>query len=81
MWFYGGHDFAVSRRHASEACQQFTLAKEGAGDAGCTLHPRSRAQWENGCAHEHTGSAEATDIPCVMDFAAYDVLSPVIRLV
>jgi hypothetical protein len=25
----------------------------------------------SGCAHEHTGSAEATGIPCVMDFAAY----------
>jgi hypothetical protein len=32
--------------------------------ARCT--PRSRAQWESGCAHEHTGSAEASGIPCVM---------------
>jgi hypothetical protein len=39
---------------------------EGAGNAGCTLHPRSRAQWRSWCAHEHTGSAEAPGIPCVM---------------
>ena len=32
--------------------------------ARCT--PRSRAQWRSGCAHEHTGSAEASGIPCVM---------------
>jgi hypothetical protein len=40
--------------------------REGAGNAGCTLHPRSRAQRRVGCAHEHTGSAEASGIPCVM---------------
>jgi hypothetical protein len=40
--------------------------REGAGNAGCTLHPRSRAQWRVECAHEHTGSAEASGIPCVM---------------
>ena len=40
---------------------------EGAGNAGCALHRRSRAQWRgSGCAHEHTGSAEAPGIPCVM---------------
>src|SRR5229473_2889186 len=39
---------------------------EGAGNAGCALHPRSRAQWRSRCAHEHTGSAEAPGIPCVM---------------
>src|ERR1700687_4872089 len=39
---------------------------EGAGNAGCALHPRSRTQWRSGCAHEHTGSAEASGIPCVM---------------
>jgi hypothetical protein len=40
--------------------------REGAGNAGCTLHPRSRAQWRVECAHEHTGSAEASGIPCVV---------------
>ena len=41
-------------------------SREGAGNAGCALHPRSHAQWKVGCAHEHTGSAEASGIPCVM---------------
>ena len=40
--------------------------REGAGNAGCTLHPRSRAQRRVECAHEHTGSAEASGIPCAM---------------
>src|SRR6185312_7703932 len=38
---------------------------EGAGNAGGALHPRSHTQMEKG-AHEHTGSAEAPGIPCVM---------------
>src|ERR1700754_5113264 len=41
---------------------------EGAGNAGCTLHPRSRvpyAQAEEG-AHEHTGQRRQSDIPCAM---------------
>ncbi len=34
--------------------------REGAGKAGCALHPRSRVQkCTKECAHEHTGSAEA----------------------
>ena len=40
---------------------------EGAGNAGCALHPRSRVQiCAKESAHEHTGSAEASDIPCAM---------------
>ena len=34
---------------------------EGAGNAGCLLHPRSRVQCcAERCAHEHTGTAEST---------------------
>jgi hypothetical protein len=36
------------------------LNREGAGKAGCALHPRSRVQECTKCAHEHTGSAEAS---------------------
>src|SRR6266702_2307153 len=39
---------------------------KGAGNAGCTLHPRSRAQWSSSCAHEHTGQRRQSDIPCAM---------------
>ncbi len=49
---------------------------EGAGNAGCALHPRSRVQ---GCtkesAHEHTGSAEAIRHSLRNGFTAYAVLS------
>ena len=41
---------------------------EGAGNAGCALHPRSRvpyAQAKEG-AHEHTGERRHSDIPCAM---------------
>src|SRR5437868_1492540 len=37
---------------------------EGAGNAGCALHPRSHAQWVEECAHEHTGQRRQSDIPC-----------------
>jgi hypothetical protein len=67
------HGFTISRRDLPEACQLFssTLQTEGAGNTGCTLHPRSRVHKKH--AHEHTGSAEAlrhslrsgfTLIPC-----------------
>ena len=50
---------------------------EGAGKAGCALHPRSRVQIGQKNAHEHTGSAEAIR-PSLRDgFTAYFALSPV----
>ena len=39
---------------------------EGAGNAGCALHPRSRVQIVESCAHEHTGQRRQSDIPCAM---------------
>src|SRR6266403_2044428 len=57
----------------------FTPRKqEGAGKAGCALHPRSRAQNGNRKnAHEHTGSAEAIRPSLRNGFTAYNALSPV----
>ena len=52
---------------------------EGAGKAGCALHPRSRVQWVVECAHEHTGSAEAFRPSLRNGFTAYIVLSPANR--
>ena len=55
-------------------CPSFGLGsprKEGAGNAGCTLHPRSRVQWVEGSAHEHTGSAEALRHSLRNGFTAY----------
>jgi len=39
---------------------------EGAGNAGCALHPRSRVQRVEENAHEHTGQRRRSDIPCAM---------------
>jgi len=52
-------------------------AGEGAGKTGCALHPRSRVQWVEGGAHEHTGSAETLRPSLRNGFTAYFVLSPV----
>ena len=55
-------------------CPSFGLGsprKEGAGNAGCALHPRSRVQWVEGGAHEHTGSAEAIRHSLRNGFTAY----------
>ena len=50
---------------------------EGAGKAGCALHPRSRVQLRiDGRAHEHTGSAGASRPSLRNGFTAYFVLSP-----
>jgi hypothetical protein len=34
----------ISRRDAPEVCVSMSLKQEGAGNAGCALHPRSRVQ-------------------------------------
>ena len=36
--------FAFSRRIAPEVCMNLSLKREGAGNAGCALHPRSRVR-------------------------------------
>src|ERR1700694_3972185 len=50
-----------------EVCISLSLKHEGAGNAGCALHPRSRVQimCKKG-AHEHTGQRRQSDIPCAM---------------
>ena len=63
-----------------------TTLKEGARDppkerargmTGCPLYPQSRVQAaQNKCAHEYTGSAEESGIPCSNGFTVYFVLSP-----
>src|SRR6478609_232324 len=70
--------FAFSRRDAPEVCQKFPypLKTEGAGNAGCALHPRSRAQ----CAQEVRArayrAAENIRHPLRNGFTAYFELSP-----
>ncbi len=58
--------FTFSRRISPELCGELPPSKrtEGAGNAGCTLHPRSRVQVAlKESAHEHTGEAEAVRHP------------------
>ncbi len=70
----GKHNFVSSRRDTPELLINLR-PKEGAGNAGCALHPRSRAQdaqkktKEN--AHEHTGSAETLRHSPRNGFTAY----------
>jgi hypothetical protein len=54
---------------------QTGLPKEGAGNAGCLLHPRSRVQDRVRCAHEHTGTAGALRHPLRNGLTAYAALS------
>jgi len=51
-----------------EFCISFALMKsEGAGKTGCAPHPRSRRLFAKGyAAHEHTGLAEASGLPCAV---------------
>src|SRR3981081_4584179 len=64
-----------------EVCATFHPQEaEGAGKAGCALHPRSRVQMHIENAHtsiqvqrKHSG------LPCAMVLTAYSVLSPVNR--
>ena len=54
---------AMRPSYGRNPCPRYS---EGAGNAGCALHPRSRAQWVEECAHEHTGQRRQSDIPCAM---------------
>jgi hypothetical protein len=71
------HNNTFSRRIAPEACKSFShlSQREGAGNAGCALHPRSRVQNCAGSAHEHTGSAEAIRHSLRNGLTAYAVIS------
>src|SRR6266481_671950 len=57
-------------------CTKFVpLQSEGAGNAGCALHPRSRVQrCTKKNAHEHTGSAETLRHSPRNGFTAYAAL-------
>ena len=59
---------AFSRRHVARVLRECCPSKEeGAGNAGCALHPRSRVQ--NGQRKTHTSiqvQRRQSDIPCAM---------------
>ncbi len=62
-----GCNFAFPRRDAPESCQGSPSKTRGRRECRVRAAPAvSYANGESGCAHEHTGSAEASGIPCVM---------------
>jgi hypothetical protein len=75
------------KRSRGAFCPRFTnslplLEVEGAGNAGCALHPRSRVpNCATKGAHEHTGQRRQLRHPLRNGFTAYIVLSPVSGLV
>ena len=69
------HRSAFPRRMASEACPRHPLSEEGAGNAECTLHPRSRVHDVVRCAHEHTGTVGTLRHSLRNGLTAYAVLS------
>ncbi len=73
----GAHFRLLAARDARGLLRFHPPKIEGAGKAGCALHPRSRVQTaQRKCAHEHTGSAESIRPSLRNGFTAYNVLSP-----
>src|ERR1700729_2445353 len=54
---------------------------EGAGKAGCPLHPQPRVQSVESTRVRHHRSTGTPGLPCAMVLTAYFALSPVIELV
>src|SRR5712691_8066056 len=74
-----GNSFAISRHIAPEVCwKSCALQKKGAGNAGCTLHPRSRVQNCRKLRTRAYRAAEAIRHSLRNGFTAYNALSPVI---
>jgi hypothetical protein len=79
---FAGTTKIIPATHFARGLREISLPSrtEGAGNTGCTLHPRSRVQSCTKKAHEHTGSAEAVRHSLRNGFTAYFVISPAIRL-
>ena len=73
----GGYSLAFSRPTAPEVCMNLSPPSktEGAENAGCTLHPRSRVHDVVRCAHEHTGTVGTRRHSLRNGLTAYAVLS------
>jgi len=62
------HDFTISRPDLPEACYRISLPSSQRAQE-CRVHAAPAVSCAIGAkkyAHEHTGSAEASDIPCAM---------------
>ena len=76
-----GRELAVSRRGAPEVCNSSPSKTEGAGKAGCPLHPRPRAQSVESTRVSHHGHAGSPGIPRAMVLTVSFALSPATGLV
>jgi len=67
--------------NAPELCKQFVAPKktEGAGKAGCSMHPQPRTQTKKRASVVATGSPKHSDLPCAMVYGLFR-LSPVTGL-
>jgi hypothetical protein len=73
---------AISRRDAPELCKSLLpLITEGAGNAGCPLHPQPRVQSVESTRVSHHRFTGTPGISCAVVLTAYFVLSPVTGLV
>jgi hypothetical protein len=74
------HAIAFSRHVAPELLKATTLEKaEGAGNAGCALHPRPPVQ-QKSTGVSNQGYTATTGIPCTMVLTVSFVLFPVTML-
>src|SRR5437588_9335132 len=64
---------------SARVVKRVSLENEGAGNAGCALHPRSRAQRGSGLRARAYRAAEAIRHSLRNGFTAYNELSPVSR--
>ena len=67
---------AFSRRDSARALQELSpKEKEGAGKAGCPMHPQPRTQQKKRTSVVATGSPKQSGLPCAMVLTAYSALS------
>ena len=71
-----GHTSALSRPNSPELCKDNVPRKtEGAGKAGCPMHPQPRTQTKKRTSIVTTGSPQRSGLPCAMVLTAYSALS------
>jgi len=73
------HTFAIPRRDSPGFCRSSPalVTKEGAGKAGCALHPRSRVQRDRKAHTSIQVQRRQSGLPCAMVLTVSFVLSPV----
>ena len=72
-----GHTSALSRPNSPELCKDNVPRKtEGAGKAGCPMHPQPRTQQKSARVSSPQVHRNSPGLPCAMVLTAYTALSP-----